>query len=88
MKYYCKGRQSTSTTEYQSFHLCVLQVLASTQSFQLLVLYLGTREYPVISAVVILHVLANTQSVISYFRTLGTESFKITGTRHSLTEYQ
>ena len=27
----CKGRQSASTSEYQSFQLLVLQVLASTQ---------------------------------------------------------
>ena len=86
-------------TSTQSFQLLVLQVLASTQSFQLLVLEVlaSTQSFQLL----VLQVLASTQvisafgtpgtreySVISAFGTPGTESFKMTGTRESLAEYQ
>ena len=55
-----KGRQSTSTTQYQSFQIEVRQVLASTQSFQVEVLQVlvSTQSFQV----EVLQVLASTQS--------------------------
>ena len=57
---FTKGRQSTSTPEYQSFQLLVLQVLASIQLFLLLILQVLASTHSV--QLLAFQVLASTQS--------------------------